>query len=537
MQEPKSAIPVGWVAAFAGRLIALAAVLAISIFVELRGTAQFSDRELTALYALVLVGFLLAAAIGALARFGGGRSQRVVAILEYLGDGLLLLGLIYCSGGARSPFGVLYLIWILHGAVRDGPRGIAVTTSGATLGYALAALGPVWGWLQPFEAGGLAASDEALSSFGMHAIGFLAIALLARRLAEQLERRQHELRELGELHARIFDNVASGLLTVDDSEHITSFNHEAARITGFDAVEVLGRPLHALFPTFRGHDSRAPQQRLELSFCNRAAQQLHLGFSRSLLRDDMGNVVGAVLIFQDLTHVHQMEQELRRSERLSAVGQLAAGLAHEIRNPLASLSGSLELLGDDLGEDDADSRRLLRIVKRETERLNRLVSDFLVYAGPGQIESEEVRVRELFEGLVLLLSRGEHAKLQVDLDVPAGLIAWGSSDQLQQVFWNLLLNAAQAEPDDGRIGVRARHGSDPSAAAVEIEVTDRGRGIPPETLERVFEPFFTTRGKGTGLGLALVHRVVEAHGGQIAVRSDEDGTTMKVVLPTRSAGT
>jgi two-component system sensor histidine kinase PilS (NtrC family) len=242
-----------------------------------------------------------------------------------------------------------------------------------------------------------------------------------------------------------------------------------------------------------------------------------------------------VLIFQDLTQVVQMEEQLRRSERLSAVGQLAAGLAHEIRNPLASLSGAIELLAGDLPDPDPSSRRLVRIVQRETARLNRLVGDFLSYAGPGPVRHEVVHVRELLEEIGQLIGNSDCAGVELCLEVPGELAVLGNPDQLRQVFWNLVLNAAEAEPPDRKVRVSAEtlppQEPEGELRAV-IEILDRGTGIPPEILERVFEPFYTTKPKGTGLGLATVHRVVEAHGGQLLVRSRPgEGTSVRVVLP------
>ncbi|MBW2416353.1 MAG: PAS domain S-box protein [Deltaproteobacteria bacterium] len=526
-------IPAGWVGTFAGRLIALTAILGVAVLVDARGTGQYSERELDAIYALALIGFGIAVATGALTRQGWG-VRRIVRV-EFVADAVLLTALLYCSGGARSLFGGLYLIWIVSGAVRAGSFGAAFTSIAATLGYGVAALLPATGWLPAFEARPAPAPDEALAYFGIHVAGFLAVALLAHRLTDQLRLRQDELIELGDLHARIVDNVSSGLLTVDQLDRITSFNQEAERITGYRREEVMGRGLSKLFTNLRDLEGRAPVHRLELPFENRAGGTLHLGFSRSPLRDGRGETIGAVLIFQDLTHVRAMEEELRRSERLTAVGQLAAGLAHEIRNPLGSLSGAIELLAGDLPDADATSRRLLRIVGRETERLNRLVSDFLVYAGTRPVELERIELAPLLDEVAGLVAKGEHAGLPVEIDVPADAAVLGSPDQLRQVFWNLLLNAAQSEPSDGRVRIRARAVDE---NRIEVEVSDRGRGIAPESLERIFEPFYTTRSKGTGLGLALVHRMVEAHGGQISVQSEvSQGTSVRLVLSAPGSAT
>ena len=514
--------------AFATRLAALAAIFTLCVLSQLRGGGAYSERELGALYALVLAGFLLALAYGALAAWS---QTRRLHLFELVGDALLVSGFVYSSGGARSIFGFLFLVWIVYAALTLGARGAVLACVCAVIAYSTVVWGPVAGWLPPFDPEAALNRHEALVSVIGHSVAFLAVALLARRLAVEVQAGRRELHELGEIHRRIVDNVSSGLLTVSRAGEISSFNREAERITGWPAAEILGRPLAWLFPGFGSLDAAAHQERVQIRFQSRDGRALHLGMSVSSLRDPADRADGAIVIFQDLTRVVEMEEELRRSERLGAVGQLAAGLAHEIRNPLASLSGAIELLAADLPKGDQNSQTLTQIVRRETARLNRLVSEFLTYARPGPGRSEPVPLRPLFEELRALVEKDGSCGVELHVDVPADLRALGNPDQLRQVFWNLVLNAAQSEPVDGVVRVRAR-----AEAAllpeIEISILDRGCGVPPDALARMFEPFFTTKPKGTGLGLATVHRVVEAHGGRISVASElGKGTTVRVFLP------
>ncbi|MCP4006076.1 MAG: PAS domain S-box protein [bacterium] len=535
----QSALPVR---AFAIRLAALGGIFAVAVLSEIRGGGSYSERELVALYALVLTGFLLSLAYGALRAWGN--SERV-NYFELTGDLILLTGLVYCSGGSRSLFGPLYIIWIVHVALAAGSRATILAWAGATICYGLVGLAPALGAFPAFEPGSQLGVHEALSSAGAHALAFLGVAILSRNLADQIQAGRVELRELGEIHQRIVDNVASGLLTVDRAARISSFNSEAERITGYGSAEVMGWPLAKLFPNLDPGETgdsapadlpgTATQERgrMELVFESRNAQELHLGMSISILRDAGGHEDGAIVIFQDLTKVVQMEEQLRRSERLGAVGQLAAGLAHEIRNPLASLSGAIELLEGDLPSGDASSLRLARIVQRETARLNRLVSDFLTYARPGPGHFLAVPLQELMAEIAELDEYSEGRGCELELDIENGLSARGNPDQLRQVIWNLVINAAQSEPRDHKVRIEARGRVDESGAPrVHIDVIDCGCGIPPELVERIFEPFFTTKPKGTGLGLATVHRVIEAHGGQMGVRTEQgQGTVVSVDLP------
>ena len=512
--------------AFATRLVALAGILTLAVFAQLRGGGMYAQQELAALYALVLAGFLLASAYGALAAWSRFKHLR---LLELAGDALLISGFVYCSGGARSIFGFLFIVWIVYAALTLGSRAAMLAWALATFADFAIAWGPIAGWFPAFSSDFGMQPHEAAWSAASHSAAFLAVALLSRRLAAEVQAGREELQELGELHKRIVENVSSGLLTVTRAGRITSFNQEAERITGFRAEDVVGLPLEQLFPTLGEIEAGERQRRIQVQFRDRSGRTLHLGMSLSRLRNAAGAEEGAILIFQDLTQLVEMEEQLRRSERLGAVGQLAAGLAHELRNPLASLSGAVELLAADLPKTDRHSLTLSQIVQRETARLNRLVSDFLTYARPGPGHSVPVPLRALLEELAALVARDATLGVEVDVRVPAELAALGNPDQLRQVFWNLVRNAAESEPRDRKVHVSARLSA---PGEIEVLVEDQGCGIAPESMERLFEPFHTTKAKGTGLGLATVHRVVEAHGGRIGVTSELGrGTAVRVVLP------
>jgi len=536
---PRGAQPTGsTVAALAVRLGVVGAIFALAIVLSVRGAGPYSEGQVRALYALVLAAFLGALAIGVLNanRVGG----RAVVFSELGADGALISALVYCTGGAGSIFAFLYNVWIVYIAVRLGPSAAVMGCAASVAAYALLAWGPLFGWLSPFEVAGGASFDEALIGTSTHAAGFLVVTVLASGLARQVSRGRAELRELGQLHQRVFDSVSSGLLTVDHAGNVTSFNPEAERITGYQRQHVLGHNIRDIFDgALTSFESSMPtgplQARREVTFCNRRGEELHLGFSSSLLRNEDGEPDGAILIFQDVTRVVEMEAELRRTERLSAVGQLAAGLAHEIRNPLGALSGAIELLSAEWPHRPSDAR-LFRIVQRETERLNRLVSEFLSYARTGPSRRERISITALFEEIEKLWLANTRREVALDVRIEPGLEAVGDPDHLRQVFWNLLLNAAEAKPSDGRVVVEAKRGSGSEAGMVVIQVSDRGTGIPREILERIFEPFFTTKVKGTGLGLATVHRLIESGGGSIGIRSDSgEGTCVRVVLPELTA--
>jgi two-component system, NtrC family, sensor histidine kinase PilS len=240
-----------------------------------------------------------------------------------------------------------------------------------------------------------------------------------------------------------------------------------------------------------------------------------------------------------------MERELRRNERLAAVGRLSASMAHEIRNPLAAISGSIQVLRAERERAPTrdEARRLMDIVLRETDRLNRLLTEFLEYARPGPLRLGALPVEEVLAEVLAIFDSGRPPGVEVVLEVESGLCLHADPGGIRQLLWNLLLNAAQAMPEGGAIAISARAVSspqEPSAGGrntgedggwVELAVRDAGVGIPAAALEHIFDPFFTTKPGGTGLGLATVHRIVEEHGGSIRVQSAEGkGTSFHVRL-------
>ncbi len=246
------------------------------------------------------------------------------------------------------------------------------------------------------------------------------------------------------------------------------------------------------------------------------------------LFDREGANRGHVVALEDLTSIRAREEAMRRAEQLAAVGAMAAGLAHELRNPLASMSGSIQLLSEGKAFAE-DEQKLMGIVLREADRLNGLVSDFLQFARPSPAQLEPVRLREVITSTLMLFSNDPARRgVEVTTELNGDPVLLADARQLGQLLWNLLANAADAMPGGGQVRIGARTES----GRVELTVADSGPGIDRDALEHVFEPFYTTKEQGTGLGLAIVHSIVGGHGGQIEVESQEGlGATFRISLP------
>jgi two-component system sensor histidine kinase PilS (NtrC family) len=393
----------------------------------------------------------------------------------------------------------------------------------------------------------------------------LLVAVLAsllgaelKRTGEALRERTRDLSRLSRLHQHTVESLMSGLLTTDRAGCITSFNPEAERITGHPAAAALGRDVEAVLPGIRqlasAIDAGPSHSRVRTAYTSERGERLHLGLGAYVLKDAEGVPSGHVVIFQDVTRVVEMERELRRSERLAAIGQLSASIAHEIRNPLAAISGSIQVLEKRTPAlaGDPEASRLMAIVLRETDRLNALITDFLHYARPAPRRVTEIALGDAVDGILRMFESVRPAGVSVSSHVEPGLGLRADPEQLHQVLWNLVLNAAQAMEKGGRLEIRAARAEGPPQEAlpgrrneeqaqqdwVEIAVVDEGVGIPMDALDRIFDPFFTTKRGGSGLGLATVHRIVEQHGGSIRVESTlGTGTTVRVRLPRAGAST
>jgi two-component system sensor histidine kinase PilS (NtrC family) len=452
---------------------------------------------------------------------------------------LLFAGcLIYLTGGIASQFSFLYILIIFSASFFLSRRDVFVVASAAAILYGslidlqyYRILPALPGLAQHFPIAG----REALNAIFHNVTAFFLVAFLSSLLTERLRlseqaRKQREIdyEELEHLNRTILSNIPSGLLIVNNAGRIRSVNAGATHITGYRLEEIYNRELAELFPELEVFENGGfvTVQRGETILRGKEGDTRPVGFTSSLVRDTREKVLGLLITFQDLSRLKEMEEQLKRADRLAAVGQLAAGMAHEIRNPLASISGSVQLLmeGASVGEEE---RRLMGILVREAKRLNRLLTDFLVFARPAPPELGPVNVSELLDELSSMLQGDERfAEIELRREYPPGCEVYCDRGQIGQALWNLLVNGAEAMIGGGVL----RLGIDPAEALLYVE--DGGPGIPEEIRNRIFDPFFTTKDHGSGLGLPTVHAIVEAHKGRLEVgRATGGGARFAVQLP------
>lgn len=370
------------------------------------------------------------------------------------------------------------------------------------------------------------------------------VAQLDRQLEvknRQLSSKVEELNRTKEYLNDILEAMTDGVVAVDFDGKIMTFNRAAQRITGYCSSEVEHRSYGEVFGDGFGEVARcgagssAPRGHVASELRTKNGSAVPVSESVALLTDRHGNVVGAVKVFQDLSEVVRLRDEVRRKDRLAAVGQMAATVAHEIRNPLGGIEGFAALLARDIPERDPKSVLVEKILAG-TRSLNRVVSELLAFTRPMEFRFGEIDCEHLLRS-VIALAGDAAAGIAVSVEtVPAGepAILVGDAEMLGRAFLNLVLNAFQSMPGGGtlRIGINREPASDVEGPSVRITFADTGCGMPEDVVSRVFEPFFTTREKGTGLGLSVGARIVEGHGGRITVTSEQGvGSTFELHLP------
>jgi two-component system sensor histidine kinase PilS (NtrC family) len=523
------------------------------------------------------------------------RDYLLQAHLQLYSDIVIITAIVHFTGDAESSYISLYLVVIilasilLRRAQAFGVAAVSFIAMGSLLEFAylpgiygslgrhypnlrfLATSSPV-----PMDLGTL----QVKIVFGL--CGFFAVAYLSSYLAENLREAGAELRDkngqvasLQAITENIIHSLRSGLITTDLAGTITELNPAGAAILGRDAAELKGTNIATVFPIaeagpiaergpiaevgtvgpvgtvappempgvgpedLHATGSSIPMTRREFAYRRPGGEERTLGVSASPLIVPGRGTVGAIYNFQDLTEEKRRESEYRAKDRMATLGRLSAAIAHEIRNPLASIAGSVKLL-ESLADLDEDQAKLIAIVSRESDRLNKLISDFLCYSRPQRFEFRDVDLVNLLEETLLLLehhpSFGPSCRVEKRFP-PHSVLARVDADKLRQVFWNICDNALKAMPEGGTLTAAleepSANGTKPQRArCVRVSLQDTGVGLTREQLEKLFEPFQSGFTNGTGLGLAIVYQVVEGHGGHVRVESEPGkGSRFVIDLP------
>jgi len=530
------------------RLVTVTTLLVCAFAVELLLRPADTLRPLFTL-AAVAYGMVLLYAV--LHRWLKG--TRLFVVVQLIGDALVVTFFVAITGGIDSPMSFLYLLPIAVASLllyRGG--GLALAGICWSLYATLAAFGLGWSPLATSIPGSLTGEPGRLVYVLVaHLVGMFACALLSSYLAERMQAQGREIAEhsgtvarLKALNENIIESINSGLITTDLEGRINFINRGGTEILRAGPAVVGGRSVESLFrldPGFLGDIHRRLladlRFRFEIYHETPDGGRIFLGIAASNLHDRQGNPLGYIFIFQDLTEIHALELEMRLKERMVALGEMAAGMAHELRNPLASISGSVQYLKGEL-RPQGETLELMDIILRESQRLDQAIRDFLTFARPGKFTPESVDLVRLIEDNVKLLrkSREFGAGHRIETQSPSREVSCEvDANRLKQVFWNLATNALKAMPGGGTLTIGVELAEDGSR--IEIVFRDEGRGMDATDRERYFQPFSGSFDRGTGLGAAIVYRLVEEHGGKIQLDSTPgQGTEVTISLPRRCTG-
>ncbi|MEQ8215343.1 MAG: ATP-binding protein [Smithellaceae bacterium] len=533
------------------RLIIITLFLGVAIFLDIKKTGfPVSVSTLNFLYFIIAATYFFSLAYILILKIF--KQLRINIYLQLAIDILLVTMLVYITGSYRSNYSVLYTLVIIYSVIFLDRYGGLIIASAAGSFYSLLLGLEFCQWLpvlSKIEPDYSLTAEEVLTRILVHIVSFYVLAFLASFVVEQekkvrslLMEKESEFDQLDLLFRSIVESVDTGIMTIDFEGTIKTFNRAAELITGYSLAQVKNRLVADVFPecivTFALQlDKRQSKNRMEVVIEGRNGRKVHLGCSISPLKDKQNREIGSILIFQDLTEIRQMEENLEKSKRLALIGEMAAGLAHEMRNPLASITGSIELLRRNLALKDTDDR-LMQIILRGKDQLDNFVRDFLLLAKPIPVVREVIDVNETAVDVLenMKLSKDWTNDIKIDCSLAPKVAAFANREQLRQVVQNLVLNAVQAMKEGGVLSLATKLMQVNNKEVVEIKVADTGLGIEEKDLKKVFEPFFTDKEKGTGLGLTIVGRIVDGYGGKIEITSRiNQGTVCTVRLPAGEA--
>ncbi|MCL5023173.1 MAG: ATP-binding protein [Nitrospirae bacterium] len=446
-------------------------------------------------------------------------------------DALSEIALIFVTGGIESWFSFIMLLTVIASAITLNKRAGFITATICSILYGLM-IDLQFYRLIPIGYDISVKEKDFLYNIFSHITSLYLTAYLTGYMSSRLEKtsrrlaeRDSDLKDLAFFNKELIESLPSGLLTTDVSGKILIFNRAAENIAGLSRAEATGKDITEIFPFVT---RPLGVQRTEGEVSGEGWSKI-IGLSISATMDSSEHKTGYICIFQDITELKNLEAELKYKETLAAIGELSANMAHEIRNPLASLKGSIEMLREGALTRD-QGEKLMSIAISEMDRLNKIITDFLTYSRPRSPEFFRFDLTAMLDETVELIKSAtaniDAITVRKDFEGPIEIVA--DPQKLRQVFLNLAMNAIESMPDGGEMLLSVRR----LLNSVLVSVKDSGIGIPPENLKDVFYPFFTTKDKGTGLGLSIAYRIVEEHNGSITVKSPSgQGTTFEVRIP------
>jgi two-component system, NtrC family, sensor histidine kinase PilS len=530
------------------RIVIMAIILGTTIFIDInKQLFTIPYATINYFYFIVAIIYFFSAIYIFLHKFKVNLILNIY--LQITVDIIAVTSLIFMFGNTQVDYSLFYTLIIIYSAIFLGRKGGMLVASISSIFYGLFLnlefynLIPSFSFIQ-FDRQVNAA--DALTNLMVRITSFYVLAFLVSFVVEQekkaatlLEEKESEFNQLDLLFRSIVESVYTGVMTIDLNNVIKTFNTAAEDITGFSRRKVQGLKVNDVFPEILPYLNKETievkiNNRFEIAIKGKKNEKISLGLSVSPLKGQSEKQIGNILIFQDITQIKQMEKALEKSKNMALIGEMAAGWAHEVRNPLAAITGSIELLKQGL-ELEGVNKRLMEIVLRGKDQLENFVRNFLLLARSVPVSRDlvdlNVIIGEILENLQISKEWNDKIEIKKIFSENAGVFA--NKEQVRQIIINLMLNAVEAMETGGVLSIETKRIKlDDAKYYVQIIISDTGYGIKEDDLNKIFEPFFTKKERGTGLGLAIVNHLVEGYKGKIEIESEVDkGTICRLLLP------
>ena len=530
------------------RIVIITLFLGITIFVDIKKQV-FTISQITLNFIYLIAAAVYFFSVIYLLLFKFVKDLKNNIYLQMGIDVILITFLIFLTGNTQIDYSLFYTLVIIYSVIFLGRKGGLIVASASSIFYGLfldLEFYNLMPFIFPVQNDYNLSSADVLTNILVHVVSFYVLAFLASFVVEQekktrslLEEKESEFNQLDLLFRSMVESVYTGVMTIDLQNTIKTFNHAAEEITGFPRAKVQDRLIEDVFPEFvpfinEETINEQTQKRLEVIITGKMGNKIDLGWSISPLIGKHDNQIGNILIFQDLTKIKQMEKKIEKNKNMALIGEMAAGWAHEVRNPLAAITGSIELLKQGLKLDGTDER-LMQIILRGKDQLDSFARDFLLMARPVPVSRELVDLNEVVEEVLenIKLNKDWISTIKIVKVSSSKVKAFANTEQVRQIINNLVLNAIQSMEEDGILSIETKRVRlEDKKEYAEIKVSDTGCGIKENDLKNIFEPFFTNKVKGTGLGLTIVNHIVDGYNGKIKIESTlNQGTVCSVWLP------
>jgi len=533
------------------RVVLFTLLIAITTVLETKGHTVILPP---AAFTLAFLSIVFIYSIGSVALLQNKtRHLRRFGLIQLLSDTVFAALLIFGTGCSQSIFTSVFIFPIIAGGLILYRMGGLIPAAAATILYGSILSCEYLGFLPSFYAQTsyvpLKNSLTITNIFAVYGLTFFTAAILSGMLAEKLRSTEEKLSRtslqfdsLTQLYKQIFDDISTGIITIDEKNNITSYNLAAEKITGFPIHETIGQPFTAFFEATMLTKKQDGGNAID--FQKKGGDMIRIGYSIARLNLPADPIRKSpictnckVITMRDISQIEKMEQQVRDAEKMAAIGELSAAIAHDFRNPLAAIAGSAQLLSMDLAdhpETDSTTKNLTNIILRESHRMARTITEFLQFACPSTITPEWFDLGRMVAETVnqLIGKAGYCPECQIIRDIPDHLDCWADRQQLQTILLHLLENSCVASRQTtSPVLIKAREDRR-QHNIISIEIIDQGPGVEKKIRDLVFKPFFSTKVNSTGLGLAIVQQLLQHHNGTISILDRNDaGCVMKVCLP------